>query len=454
LDKETLKNYRPVSNLSFLSKLTERAVAAQLADHMNSNNLHVPVQSAYRPLHSTEMALLKVVNDILLAIDRGNGVIVVLLDLSAAFDTIDHDLLINRLAERIGITGRALDWFRSYLTERFQSIHIQGKSSKPILLIFGVPQGSVLGPVKFTIYQGPVFEIAELHGVSSHLYADDTQLYFAFDLNSPSDFETAIGKVKNCIDDIMTWMSQNKLKLNDDKTEFLVLSSSRQQHKIPEASLSIGSATIARSKTARNLGVIFDSTLSMESHVSAICKNSFFQLRNIAKIRKYLTDKSTEKVIHAFISSRLDNNNALLYGIPKSKIQRLQRVQNSAARIIRKCKKSDHITPHLKHLHWLPVQQRIKFKILTLTFKCLHGLAPKYLNDLLTLYKPSRTLRSSSGIQLVVPKTKLSSYGDRAFAKVAPVLWNALPTDVRCTNTVDSFKLLLKTHLFNDYFKN
>ena len=202
LNKEIRKNYRPVSNLSFLSKLTERAVAAQLAEHMDSNNLHTPVQSAYRPLHSTETALLKVINDILVSIDHGNGVIVVLLDLSAAFDTIDHNLLIDRLGERIGITGKALEWFKSYLSNRFQSIHLNGKSSKHILLIFGVPQGSVLGPVKFTVYQGPVFEIAELHGVSSHLYADDTQLYFAFDLNSPGDFDSAVEKVENCIEDI------------------------------------------------------------------------------------------------------------------------------------------------------------------------------------------------------------------------------------------------------------
>ena len=213
---------------------------------MDIHNLHVPVQSAYRPMHSTEPALLKVVNDILMSIDRGNGVILVLLDLSAAFDTIDHDLLIDRLSERIGITGKALDWFRSYLMKRFQSVHIDGKSSKPILLIFGVPQGSVLGPVKFSIYQGPVYEIAELHGVSSHLYADDTQLYFAFDINSPEDFDASIEKVENCIDDIRTWMTANKLKLNDDKTEFLVFSTSRNHHKVPNTPLSIGSSEIKK----------------------------------------------------------------------------------------------------------------------------------------------------------------------------------------------------------------
>ena len=453
LDKEVLNNYRPVSNLSFLSKLTERAVASQLTKHMDSNNLHTPVQSAYRPLHSTETALLKVVNDVLLTIDRGNGVIVVLLDLSAAFDTIDHKVLIERLGERIGITGKALDWFRSYLSDRFQSIHLNGKSSKPILLVFGVPQGSVLGPVKFTIYQGPVYEIAELHGVSSHLYADDTQLYFAFDLDSPDDFNAALGKVEGCIEDIRQWMAVNKLKLNDDKTEFLVLSSAKQQHKIPEKALTIGSSTVSRSSTAKNLGVIMDSNLNMERHISSVCQKSYLHLRNIGKIRKFLSTEATKKVTHAFISSRLDYNNALLYGLPKSQLQRLQRIQNSAVRIVTKCKKSEHISPHLEELHWLPVTQRIKFKILTFAYKCLHGLAPDYLSDLLTLYSPTRNLRSSSAIQLVVPKTKLRKYGDRAFAKCAPVLWNNLPVDVKSATTIGSFKVSLKTYLFKEYYK-
>ena len=157
-------------------------------------------------------------------------------------------------------------------------------------------------------------------------------------------------------------------------------------------------------------------------------------------------------MIHAFISTRLDSNNGLLYGIPKTQIKRLQRIQNSAVRIVTRCNKCEHITPFLKQLHWLPIQQRIKFKILTITYKCLHGLAPGYLSDLLTPYTPPRELRSSSAMQLAVPKTVLSGYGDRAFAKCSPVLWNALPIDIKCSTSLNSFKSALKTHLFSEYF--
>ena len=289
LDCETLKNYRPVSNLSFVSKLTERVVSQQLSEHMDQNKLHAPVQSAYRPLHSTETALLRVLNDMLISVDQGNGVILILLDLSAAFDTIDHSLLIERLSQRLGICGHALDWFKSYLTERLQTVHLENTFSQPKLILFGVPQGSVLGPIKFTAYQTPLYDIAQLHDVDIHLYADDTQLYVSFDLDSIDSRDTAIEKIEHCVDDIHTWMAQNKLQLNEDKTELLFISSSWQKHKLVPTDVTIGNHKICPSSTAKNLGVIFDSHLKMDGQIRSVCQKSHVQLRNIGKIRKFLT---------------------------------------------------------------------------------------------------------------------------------------------------------------------
>jgi hypothetical protein len=163
---------------------------------------------------------------------------------------------------------------------------------------------------------------------------------------------------------------------------------------------------------------------------------------------KYLTTEATTLVTHAFVSSRLDSNNPLLYGLPKTKLQKLQRIQNSAARIITRTKKNDHITPHLMDLHWLPITKRIEFKILTLVYKCLNNLAPSYLCSLVKVQHPVRTLRSSVAPTLVVPKSKLKSYGDRAFENAAPKLWNSLPPVVRNSETLESFKSALKSHLF------
>jgi hypothetical protein len=174
---DDLNNYRPVSLLSFLSKLVERVVAKQLSSHLLAGDLYVPVQSPYRPNNSTETALLKVFNDLLLSVDSGDAAILALLDQSAAFHTIDHSILLSRLTCRFGITGSVLTWFRSYLYDRCQSVSISGVTSAAVYLSFGVPQGSVLGPVLFTLYNSPIHSISLKHGVTDHYYADDDQKY-------------------------------------------------------------------------------------------------------------------------------------------------------------------------------------------------------------------------------------------------------------------------------------
>jgi hypothetical protein len=453
LDKDILKNYRPVSNLSFVSKITEKAVLSQLSTHMETNNLYTPVQSAYRSGHSTETALLCVQNDILCHLDDKKGVILVLLDLSAAFDTIDHNILLSRLQSRIGVTGQALNWFDSYLHDRYQSIIINGQTSDPLRLLHGVPQGSVSGPSDFTSYTGPVFDIASLHGVSVHLYADDTQLYLPFDLSSPESASAAMLKMEHCIADTMAWMQLNKLQLNSDKTELLIITPPRQLLKFVIPNLHIGKSTIRPTVSARNLGVIFDNTMRLDKHVTSLVSRSNFHLRNIGRIRRFLTDDAATKLIHALISSRLDNGNSLLYGLPDILLSKLQRVMNTAARILTRTKPRVHITPVLEELHWLPIEKRIEFKLLTLTYKCLHGEAPDYLSGLLQTYLPQRSLRSSEQNLLTVPKTRLKSCGDRAFSMAAPTLWNNLPETLKASESLSTFKAELKTHLFRKSYQ-
>ena len=344
----------------------------------------------------------------------------------------------------MGIHGRVLDWFRSYLTDRYQSVHVCGNTSEQRLLTYGVPQGSVGGPH----YSAPVADIAEEHGVAVHLYADDTQLYVPFILNSHSDQQSALAQIEDCIQDIRLWMTENKLKLNEDKTEFLLITPSRQTHKCNIEKITIGNSDIYPSAAARNLGVMFDDRMNMNAQVNAVVKSCNMQLRSIGEIRKYLSTDAAQNLIHAFITSRLDNGNSLLYGLPDYMIQKLQRVQNKAARILSRTPKYNHITPILKTLHWLPVKSRIDFKILTLTFKCLNDLAPEYLSEKINVHISARNLRSSDCLTLNVPKTNLKTYGDRSFSKAAPYLWNALPANIRNLTSLESFKAGLKEHLF------
>lgn len=451
LDSNNLKNYRPVSNLTFISKLVEKVVDSQFSSHLDVNNLLPSMQSAYRPKHSVETALLRVQNDILRAVDESQGVILVLLDLSAAFDTIDHELLLSKL-ENMGITDSALSWVKSYLTDRQQVICIQNETSSPVILKHGVPQGSVKGPKDFICYTPAIQAIAEYYGVSVHLYADDTQLYLPFSLASQESAKEAVAKMELCVKHISSWMITNKLQLNADKTELIIISSPRQKDKVSITSLNICDTLVTASTKAKNLGVVFDQALNMKDHITQVCSSINFYLRKIGRVRKYLSQSSAEALIHALISSRLDGNNALLYGLPDSDIQRLQRLQNNAARIVSRSKKSEHITPVLKSLHWLPVHSRIVYKILLLTFKALHGEAPSYLVELLVPYVPTRQLRSSNAQCISIPRTRLRTYGDRAFSKAAPALWNSLPVFIKESQSISTFKTTLKTHLFKNYY--
>ena len=194
LDPENLQNYRPISNLSFLSKILEKTVAKRLSDYRTAHHLQEKMQSAYKTGYSTESALLRIQNDILHDLDKKRGVILVLLDFSAAFDTIDHDLLLQRLEESLGVTGTVLQWFSSYLKGRTSVISIDKQKSDPAQSKHGVPQGSVLGPILFTIYTMPLAKIISHHKLNYHFYADDTQLYLSFDAKLSTSLNQSVEK--------------------------------------------------------------------------------------------------------------------------------------------------------------------------------------------------------------------------------------------------------------------
>ena len=374
----------------------------------------------------------------------------VMLDLSAAFDTIDHEKLLDRLEHHFGITGTPLMWVRSYLTDRYQSVCINSETSDPVLLAFGVPQGSVMGPKKYTMYTKPLGAIIQQHGLHYHFYADDTQLYLAFKPNDDSVQADAMTKIKACIQDIQIWMVENLLKLNDDKTEVMIFHP-KQTH-VNDISLSVGDAELSPKASVRNLGVMLDSTLTMCEQVQAICRSGYAQLRNIGHIRRYLTTGATKTMVNSLLTSRLDYCNALLHGLPHKTLSKLQVLQNTAARIITRTSRHSHITPVLKTLHWLPIKARLQYKVALYTFKALNGLAPLYLEQLVQRYAPRRSLRSETSNTLVVQRRKTATYGDRAFRNSAPVLWNSLPQEIRQINKLNTFKKALKTHLFRECY--
>ena len=304
LDQNALKNYRPVSTLSFISKIYEKVVLSQLIDFLNKNNLLSPNQSAYRKGHSTETALVRVVNDILLSLDQGDVSILTLLDLSSAFDTIDQTILLHILQTQFYISGAALSWFESYLISRNQSVMIDNLSSKPITLRYGVPQGSVIGPILFIMYTKSLYELVSKHSIKNQSFADDTQLYHS---SHPKFVNNSITSISACFSDIKQWMYNHKLKLNDEKTEALLIHSKSSFSNLDQpSSILIGSSDIPFSKTTRNLGYIMTDDMSSDAHINFICRSAYGALRRISAIRKYLTVHATTVLVCAFVLSRLD----------------------------------------------------------------------------------------------------------------------------------------------------
>ena len=250
-------------------------------------------------------------------------------------------------------------------------------------------------------------------------------------------------------------MTQNMLQLNSDKTEIILFGTSQQLSKLEGLTFNSAGDIIIPNPCVRNLGVLFDNNLSMKHHISEVCRLSFYHLRNIAHIRRYLTFDAARTIIQALVCSRIDWNNSLYYGLPNTQLQRLQRVQNAAARIIMMRRKFDHVTPILKELHWLPVTSRVLFKMLVLAYKCVHGDAPSYLSDLIThKVNSSFNLRSNYVPLLLQPRrTNLVYGGDRAFCAAAPREWNNLPLRIRTSESIVVFKSQLKTYLFiKSYF--
>ena len=212
--------------------------------------------------------------------------------------------------------------------------------------------------------------------------------------------------------------------------------------------VNVGASLIKPKHEIVNLGSVFNKNLCCNSQINNTCRASFFALSNIRKIRRYLDEHQAERLIHAFVSTRIDHCNSLLIGAPRSQLDKLQRVLNAAAKLVRRPKSNETTVDVLQSLHWLPVVDRIAYKTLLLTFKARNGLGPEYLQSLLSEYNTSRRLRSSAQGLLTVPRSYTKSYGDGAFSIAAPRLWNLLPVDIRNSNNVDIFKSKLKTFLF------
>jgi hypothetical protein len=374
-----------------------------------------------------------------------------LLDLSSAFDTVDHDILLDRLRVSFGISGTCLSWFRSYLSDRLQSVRCGADISSHVGVVCGVPQGSVLGPVLFLLYTSDLPLVVSTFGLSVHLYADDSQIYGSC---RPSDTSALSSSLSSCSSAVADWMRSNRLQLNADKTDVMWCASARRASSLPSSPVTIAGSEVLPVSTVRNLGVLIDSDLGSSSHVRLVVSRCFAALRQLRVLRRYVSDDCFRSLVVALVHSRLDYGNFIFVGAPAYRLRQLQAVLNAAARLTLRLSRYDHITDSLIALHWLRAPERVDFRLAVCAYRVLHGTAPNYLNVLQrTSDLPSRrSLRSSATDRLEVPVYRLNTVGRRSFSVASSILWNSLPSDVQSAPSLATFRARLKTFLFRKSF--
>ena len=451
------KNYRPVSNLPFLSKVLEKAALDQFIAHCDNHSLLPDYQSAYRKHYSCETALIKLTNDVLWSMENGKVSVVVMIDLSAAFDTVDHDLLLEVLETRFGIKDTCLKWYENYLRPRAFRVCVKDCYSEEKNLTFSVPQGSLNGPFLYLAYASTIQNLTKIQHCNTSIYgfADDHALRAVFTSGNENESRN-IREMENTMDDVKEWMDLNRLKMNCSKTEFILMGSRQQLKKSETDSINICGNTITASPLVKYLGTYLDQTLSLKSHITKKCKAAMFNLLRIKNVRHLFDLESVTTMILSLVISHLDYANAVMVGLPTTDLKKLQRVQNIAAKLILGKRKYDSASECLKQLHWLPIIYRIQFKILCIVFKAVQlEVGPLYIRNLLTLLPERRpNLRSNRHFKhLLVPKTDRKTFASRSFAVMGPLFWNSLPNDIKSVGSYEIFKNKLKTHLFREAFQ-
>jgi hypothetical protein len=445
---EDFQNFRPISNLEFLSKLLERVMYRQLTKHIEAFNLHTRFQSAYKPNHSCETAMVHIIDDIQRLRQEKLNVVLIMLDLSSAFDTVDHGLLLDRLQRQFGICDGALQLIESYLCQRTFSVVIDDYTSKKQDLQYGVPQGSILGPLFYLMYTSKLETIVEKHGLKVHLYADDCTIYFPFE----KDVDAAEKKLFQCVHDIKNWARNSFLKLNRDKTLITLFrpNGSLNPRNIESFSLNDGGNKIKSIDRVKLLGVELGPSLNFSEFVNKKIQTCNYHLRNLRYVKESIPTNTRIRLVTSLICSNIDYCNALLLCSPKYVLDRLQKVLNKAVRFIFNVRKRDHISPYLYKLHILPVTYRVKFKVSVIAFKVMRGVAPAYLTNKVQKFEPTcnKYLRPGSGRDKWMFENNIAVQKSSTFISKMITVWNELPLTLRQFENFSTFKSKLKTHYF------
>ena len=374
-------------------------------------------------MHSCETLNVFMNDKALEAMDSKKLMLMVLLDLSKAFDSLKHATLLLKL-QSLGLSHSALEWFRSYLSERSQYVRIGSELSALEKIVYGVPQGSILGPALFNIYLNDLPTIPRFSSLES--YVDDSKLYLSFPVR---DLNTIVQQINEDLSLIASWCCHNHLLINPDKTKLLVMGTRQMLQTLPDFHITLLGKEIAPTASARDLGVQVDATLSYNEHVTNITSTCMASLCQINRIKHLLDSRTLENVITSLVFSKLYFCSTVWANTSKTNVRKLQKIQNFAARILTGTRKYEHITPVLNNLRWLSVPAMLALYDAILTFKCLRGLAPNYLSSRFNTRASVHGRNTRNKNMLDIPAFNTAA-GQRSFTYRAVKCWNMLPEEI------------------------
>ncbi|KAK3103380.1 hypothetical protein FSP39_018833 [Pinctada imbricata] len=441
-DKTDPGNYRPISLLPTISKLFEKHVTSQVYNFLTENDLLMDSQSGFRKLHSCQTALTRLTEKWIKEIDDGNMTGTVLLDLRKAFDLVNHPLLLEKM-KHYNFDTNSLQWFKSYLSNRSQVVQIGNTQSGLESIYCGVPQGSVLGPILFLIYINDL----PLHVKNSllDLFADDATLH-----HSGHIIDQIESNLNDDILSVKTWCDENKMAINENKSKCLLIGSRQRLSRLDkkEIDIEVNGKPLQNVEADKLLGVTIDNNLQFNKHISEVCRNISCKISLLRRIKRYLNKHYRKLYFNAYILPSIDYCLTIYGNASKTQLDRVHKLQKSAARVIMDAPPDSPSQPLFDELGWLNIYDRCMFNKGVLLYKIFNNLAPPYLCDLFSKNSNSLyTLRSVTGNDLQVPRHKTESF-KRSLQYSGVSLWNELPSNIKEASSLFSFKNCLYKFLF------